>query len=143
MVSAHERTGAPVCTSARWLARTDGSVMAKCGDNDGQQHADTSTIFVTRAAFHLLPLWSLIPRELAPIGDRVWFMLAMASRVERTHCEQATVFYRTRYAAHYRALGETPPPEAKEVPDLPPGEYRMELPALRLGLQIDNTRPPA
>jgi glycosyltransferase involved in cell wall biosynthesis len=139
MIETHQKTGAPLVVAGRWIARVDGSVMARCADNDGETHADTSTILVTREAFHLLPLWSLVPKELAPISDRVWFMLAKTSKVQRAFSSHPTVFYRTRYAAHYRAAGETPPPEAKEVPNLPPGDYRIELPQLRLGLQIDNT----
>lgn len=141
MVALHEQSGAQLCTTSMWLARIDGTLMAQCADTDGENHADTSSIFVLRSAFHLLSLWSMIPVELAPIGDRVWFMLAKTAKVQRAHNKRPTVFYRTRYAPHYRAAGEEPPPGAKETPDLPPGEYHIELPALRLGLQIENTRP--
>jgi glycosyltransferase involved in cell wall biosynthesis len=137
MLALHGSSGAPICTASRWLARLDGTVMGVCKESDGEQLADTSTLFIAKPAFPLLPLWGLLPKSLAPIGDRVWFMLARASKLPRAHNPEPTQFYRTRYAAHYRAIGEAPPPEAKEVPDLPPGDYHLEFPALRLGLQID------
>lgn len=139
MTELHLQTNAPICTAERYLMRVDGTLMGKCLESNGREFADTSTIFVTRAAFPLLPMWALMPKSLSPIGDRVWWMLAVASKLQRAHLPEPTGYYRTRYAAHYRAIGETPPPEAKEAPDLPPGDYHMEFPAMRLGLKIGTT----
>lgn len=137
LVRLHESSGAAICTASRWLTRLDGTLIGKCGDSNGEDLADTSTLFVTRQAFPLLPMWGLLPKTLASVGDRVWWMLARQSKAPRAHCDEPTVFYRTSYAAHYRAIGEAPPPGAKEVPEIPPGDYIMEFPGIRLGLQIE------
>ncbi len=136
MVALHEASKAPICTASVTLVRVDGSVMPIASENDGKRHVDTSAIFVTREAFALLPLWALVPKELAQMGDRVWWQLAKSSGFPRAHCAEPTVFYRTRYAAMYRALGEPLPADAKEMEELPPGLYQVRVPAMGASFQV-------
>jgi hypothetical protein len=128
MVALHEASKAPICTASVTLVRVDGTVMPVAGENDGKRHVDTSAIFVTREAFPLLPMWALVPKELAQMGDRVWWQLAKSSGYPRVHCTEPTVFYRTRYAATYRALGEPLPADAKEMEELPAGSIKCACP---------------
>lgn len=119
MVALHKTSGAPICTATRLICRVDGSSMYRCEESDGEKHVDTSCLFVTRAAFWLLPFWAFVPPSLSATGDRIfWSMVKSSPQLERAHCRRSTVHYRSRYAVHYRAIGEEPPPEAKD--NLPP-----------------------
>lgn len=132
MVALHSESGAPVCTASLLGRRLDGSLLYRNGENDGERHVDTSCFFLTRAAFSLLPLWALIPRELAGVGDRVFWAMVKASGLQRAHCHVSTVNYRTAYAVDYTSRGEEPPPGCKPVTQLPIGDWSFDLPAVRL-----------
>ena len=72
MVNLHRSTRAAVCTASRSIHRLDGSFMyADTQECDGRSLVDTSCLFITRTAFRLLPIWAMMPRELAPICDRI------------------------------------------------------------------------
>jgi len=136
MLRLHCETGAVVCTAGQSIARVDGTPFNLKSESDGDKHADTSTIFVTREAFPLLANWALIPPELAAVGDRVWWLLAKASGYKRAHSELETVFYRNRHAAQYRALGEVPPAGTKEFPVMKAGKFSIRVPAMSLDFEI-------
>jgi hypothetical protein len=104
--------GAVICTSNRTLHRLDGSLLYCDLTNDGEAHIDTSCIFLGRRAFRLVPLWSLMPRQLSPQCDRVFWLGCRGSNLPRAHSRETTVAFRTRYAAHYEYCRETPPPGA-------------------------------
>lgn len=114
LIRLHERTGADVCTASRTICRVDGSPMFFDEENDGAAHVDANCFFVTRPAFHLLPFWAFIPMLAATYGDRVFWQIVKNTPTSLAHSEARTVNYRSRYAVHYRAIGETPPPDAKE-----------------------------
>lgn len=114
MIALSQRTGASVCVAARSLHRLDGSLLDAHGEpSDGATHVDTNCLFLTSAAFRVLPLWALVPRALHPIDDRiVWAaILALGLRVARWNAP--TVHYRTAFRIHYEERGEAPPPGAK------------------------------
>jgi glycosyltransferase involved in cell wall biosynthesis len=136
MVELHEKTGAPICTSSLTTVRVDGTPFAVPDDSDGEKHADTSTLFVTREAFPILPSWALVPHELGPICDRIWWHFAKASGYRRAHSPSRTVFYRNRYAQQYRLIGEAPPAGCKELPRLDPGRYSVRVPAHGMDCEI-------
>lgn len=122
MVALHDATGAAVCTTSRMICRVDGTAMFVDQENDGDRHVDSNCFFFTRAAFYLLPFWAFVPPSHAAIGDRVfWQIVKRAPGLVHSHSLARTVKYRTRYAVHYRATGEQPPPEAKEAPPAPAG----------------------
>jgi hypothetical protein len=110
MVALHERTGAAVCTATRDLFRLDGSYMATCLTSDGQQHADTNTLFLTRAAFPLIPRWVTIEPDEHPIGDRIFWLAVKDSGLPRAHEARPTVCYLATHAGFYLAMKEPVPP---------------------------------
>jgi hypothetical protein len=139
MVRLHSETGAPLCTGTLSIMRLDGSAWEGLrGESDGDNHADTSALFLTREAFPLLLNWALVPPELANIGDRVWWQLAKSSGYKRAHLELATVFYRNRYAQQYRLRGEAVPDGSKELPTLKPGSYAVRVPAMEMDGEISS-----
>ena len=81
-------------------------------DEDANQHVDTSCWLVFRPAFALLRAW-LMPKVLAPIGDRIFLQKAAHDRFQRFATGNRTVNYRTLYAGHYRSAGAPVPAEAK------------------------------
>jgi hypothetical protein len=114
MVDLHGKTGAAVCTASRTIHRWDGSLMfVDQNDSDGKRHVDTSCLFLTRAAFHVLPLWVMMPKELGPVCDRVMWQAICARRISHAHHTQPTVAFRTQYQFHYDLLKETAPPGTK------------------------------
>ncbi|MFT3766514.1 MAG: glycosyltransferase [Minicystis sp.] len=115
MVALHRRTGAQVCVAARALHRLDGSLLRPRGEyTDGIEHVDTNCLFLTSAAYRVVPLWGLIPKHLHLLGDRlIWSAVrALGYRVARW--TKPTVAYRTAFRVHYEEEGETPPPGAKD-----------------------------
>jgi hypothetical protein len=92
-------------------------------------HVDTSCLFFLRGAFSVLPHRAMMPRRLSPACDRVLERGLAAARVERP-----TVHL---YAAHYRAVGETPPPGA--TPSVPVHDAGLAQLAAETG---ERDRPP-
>jgi len=81
-------------------------------DEDTNRHVDTSCWIIFRPAFSLLRAW-LMPKVLAPVGDRIFMQKAAHERFQRFATDNRTVAYRTRYAAHYQAAGAPVPVGAK------------------------------
>ena len=114
LAALHAKTGAAVCTSARTIHRGDGTFMYRdTAGSDGETFADTSCLFLTRAAFRLAPLWAMMPKALGPVCDRMIWKAIVARDLPRAHTGQATLAFRSQYAAHYRHINEDPPPGAK------------------------------
>jgi hypothetical protein len=135
--SAH---GDDVVVAHRRIVRPDGSVM-NIAENPG--HVDTNCVWLTAGAFHLAHFW-LMPAQLAPIGDRVYYAMLQANGVTLRHTGHKTVNYTCQYAAIYRGLGEMPPPGAKESVDVGPiwlwltglSEREQRLVQLRCGVDL-------
>ena len=83
-------------------------------EEDANQHVDTSCWIVFRPAFALLRAW-LMPKVLAPIGDRIFLQKADHDRFQRFATDNRTVNYRTLYAGHYHSAGAPVPAEAKST----------------------------
>lgn len=114
MVDLHRASGAPVCTATRSIHRLDGSLMyVDFNESDGRDHVDTSCLFLTRPAFDVLPLWAMMPKQLAPNCDRIAWSAIRGRRYQTAHCAEPTVAFRTQYHCHYQAVRETPPPGTK------------------------------
>jgi glycosyltransferase involved in cell wall biosynthesis len=109
LAALHRKTGAAVCASGRTFHRLDGSLMPIQERGDGAAFVDTSCLFLTREAFRLVSLWALMPKQLSPICDRVFWQAVVKGKISRAQTGLATAAFRTRYAAHYRALREAPP----------------------------------
>jgi glycosyltransferase involved in cell wall biosynthesis len=109
--------GADLVVAKRRLVRPDGSDFHLAEEPD---HVDTSCWWFQPGSYHLLSLWVTIPREMTPIGDRVFSGLIDASRLTRAQAAKVTVNYTCMWEGVYRRFGETPPPGAKPDIDLPP-----------------------
>jgi hypothetical protein len=125
MVALHRATAAAVCTATRTINRLDGSLMyTDLLESNGREHVDTSCLFITRPAFRVLPVWGMMPPQLGPLCDRVMWGAIRGHRFTTAHNPQPTVAFRTQYEAHYRAIGEPPPPGAKSNADSTGVAYR-------------------
>ena len=83
-------------------------------DEDANQHVDASCWMVFRPAFSLLRAW-LMPKVLAPIGDRIFLQKAAHERFRHFATDNRTVAFRTQYAGHYQAAGVPLPTGAKST----------------------------
>jgi glycosyltransferase involved in cell wall biosynthesis len=108
-VAAAAGADADAVIARRRFVRYDGSVMDITDEPD---HVDTSCFWLHTGALHVAPFW-LMPSQLAPICDRVYYAMIKARRVKLGYVQNATVNYTCQYATLYRALGEPPPPGAK------------------------------
>ena len=114
MIFLHQESGAIVGTSTRSVHRLDGSLMyVDESESDGSVYADTSCLFLTRPAFKLLPAWAMMPKEMGPLCDRIFWELIQGNGYTCAHYPLPTVAFRTQYQVHYEAIGEVPPGGAK------------------------------
>lgn len=100
----------------RRFCRPDGTPMPVAGE-DVRTHVDTSCFFFLRGAFHLLPVWALMPAAAGPVCDRVFYQAIRQRPMAVATTRLTTVNFLCRYAAIYQALGEEPPPGAKPNAD--------------------------
>lgn len=121
-----------IATSSRLICHEDGRTLGVDGECDGVRHVDTSCFLFRPKAFGILAHWSLIPRPLSPLCDRVFWKYAQAlignQMLTHAHSADPTVHFRSRYEQHYRAAGLEPPPGAKAQIKIPSGEYRLPFP---------------
>ena len=118
LVALRNETGAAVCTSQRNLHRLDGTFLSACWESGRDTFTDTNCLMLIGPARELSVAWAYVPAALHPIGDRIVWSWIAKSRWPRAHGDFRTVAYRTRYAHHYRALNESPPPGAKLAKDV-------------------------
>jgi len=109
--------GADLVIAKRRFVRPDGSDF-HLAEEPG--HVDTSCWWFQPGSYHLLSFWVTMPREVTPIGDRVFSGLIEASRLKTSETGKITVNYTCMWEGVYRRFGETPPPGAKPDIDLPP-----------------------
>jgi hypothetical protein len=83
-------------------------------DEDANQHVDTSCWIIFRPAFSLLRTW-MMPKVLAPVGDRIFLQKTAHERFRRFATDNRTVAFRTKFAGHYKAAGVPVPAEAKST----------------------------
>ncbi|MBL8492342.1 MAG: glycosyltransferase family 2 protein [Rhodocyclaceae bacterium] len=106
--------GFDVITARRFFVRPDGSRLP-VADEPHDRHTDTSCYLILRGAFPVTPLWALMPRPFSVIGDRVIWRAILARGCKVGHLPRESVGYRSLWKAHYAALGEDPPADAKEI----------------------------
>lgn len=94
----------------RKFVRPDGSILPLPDEPD---HVDTSCFFLLPGAYFVAPYWNLMPREVAPLCDRIFFdnIRGLPLRVAKNETE--TVSYLSTWEVHYRILNEKPPENAK------------------------------
>ncbi|MFO0588377.1 MAG: glycosyltransferase family A protein [Polyangiaceae bacterium] len=119
MCDLHSDTGAQVMIAARSLHRLDGTLLRAGGEaRDGVDHVDTNCLFLTSAAFRMVPVWAMMPKRLHLAGDRLVWSTIQALGYQIARAEKATVHYRTGFRVHYEECGETPPEGAKDATDV-------------------------
>ena len=96
----------------RIFRRPDETVMA-VADESIDTHVDTSCFFFLKGSYHILPIWALMPKAASPVCDRVFYQAIRQRRLIAAVTTRPTVNFHCRYESAYRALGETPPPDAK------------------------------
>jgi hypothetical protein len=129
------RTGADVVTTGRRLVREDGSVIPfELAEDLSGAHVDTSCLFLLFGAFHALPRWALMPKPMAMLGDRYFVQSLRAEALKEARVHAQTVNYQCGFADVYHAVGEPPPPFAKD------GLPMERLSRWRQTLQADDLR---
>lgn len=106
-------TGSAHCdyvVAQRRYCRPDGTIMPML-DEDG--HVDTNCYFFLRGAYSLIPFWALMPREVSPICDRVFWKMLSERPLQQARVSFPTVNYHCLWESHYRVLAEPPPSGAK------------------------------
>jgi len=110
-----EESGAHLLVLKRRFLRSDGSVMPYTAPGDeALTTIDTNCYFFARAAFPTALKWTLVPRELSFMGDRVFRSVFVSAGHPVAVAREATVGYTSMIAATYRAVGEEPPPGCRD-----------------------------
>lgn len=138
LVALAGKTGAVTLSTRRAFHRLDGTYMACCTTSNGEEFSDTNGVMVLRQAAHLLATWAVMPKQLHPVGDRVFWQQVRSSAVLRAHHPQPTVAYRVQHKGIYHDLKEPAPPHAKDAPAISAAvqaakDAGLQLPALRWG----------
>jgi tetratricopeptide (TPR) repeat protein len=94
----------------RNLCRLDGSVM-DIADPPIATHVDTSCFFLLPRSYQIIPHFALMPIELSPICDRVFYWALKAEKLKPQVVRERTVNYYSKWPDHYRKAGDTPPPD--------------------------------
>lgn len=118
--------GCDYVIARRRFVRPDGSTLPI---EEERNHVDTSCFFLLPGAYFIAPYWNLMPREVAPLCDRIFFehIRGLALRVAEN--QMKTVNYLSTWESHYRFLNERPPENAK--PNIDSGEIILWMNALR------------
>jgi hypothetical protein len=102
----------------RDFVRDDGSVLPmRNSEDDVAGHVDTNCYFLLRGAFHTIPRWSLMPKPLAIVCDRIYRVILEHDQLRRARTATVTVNYLCTWRGPYEANGETPPDFAKSYVD--------------------------
>lgn len=76
---------------------------------------DTNCLFLLPPAYPVIARWALMPRPLAPIGDRIVHAALIRMGLTAVRTAAPTLTYVSRWAEHYRAAGRQPPDDAKAL----------------------------
>lgn len=102
----------------RNFCRPDGSVMPVV-DEPVEHHVDTNCFFFFPGAYHIVPYFGTMPRELSPVCDRIFFLSVRHRGLRGVETGQVTVNYHCLWEAVYHNIGELPPPGSKPNIDGP------------------------
>ena len=109
-----ERSGADWVAARRHLRRDDGSrIDFRIDEDENFSHVDTNCYFVLFGAFYTLPRWALMPKPMAIWCDRFYLASLRRDGLREAHTDTATVNYLCTWAGIFQAIGEQPPPYAK------------------------------
>jgi hypothetical protein len=98
--------------------------------DDHAGHVDTSCMLLAGEALAMAPAWRAFPRELSPIGDRVFAGMLRARGFEAAHTGALTVRYTVAEARYYAVAGIPAPPNVRPpIPIAPIGTWHRTLSA--------------
>ena len=128
----------------RNLCRPDGSVIP-VEDAPISLFVDTSCFFLLPGSYHMIHRFGLVPFQLAPICDRVFFASLRQEKLVAEMVMEKTVNYHCLWPAVYRNAGEVPPPDATKRVDYEPmrrwleslNPREREIVRRRCGLTVD------
>lgn len=121
MVGLAASASAAVVAARRMLRSPEGAILGvDTFDSDGDEFCDTNCVFLTLTALDLVVEW-LMPKDLAVVGDRVFWERVRRSGFKRVASDLPTVNYVTDWAAHYERFGLPVPPNAKKMTEDPGG----------------------
>lgn len=104
---------APWARSARTLHLPDGRMLPGMQSDDHAGHVDTSSMLLTGGALAMASAWRAFPRELSPIGDRVFAGMLRARGFEAVHTGAMTLRYTVAEARYYAVAGVPAPATAR------------------------------
>lgn len=96
----------------RHLRRPDESIIP-VADEPAVEHVDTNCFFFFPSAYHIVPYFGTMPKELAPVCDRIFYMAVRNRGLRAAFTNSATVNYECLWEVIYQAIGEDPPKGAK------------------------------
>lgn len=103
--------------SRRFFRRPDETIIP-IGDEPIEKHVDTNCFFFLPGSYHTLHFFSGMPRELAGVGDRLFYIALKAAELNFAVVPVASVNYHCMWAPIYEAAQEIPPVGAKPNLDL-------------------------
>ena len=119
--------------SGRTLHLPDGRLLPSLDPADGRSHIDTSCMMFAGDVASMASVWSVYPRPLSLIDDRLVGRILHA-RGMRFACTGAlTTRYTVNFAYVYEALGLPVPDDARPAFDIAPASrYLASLDAARM-----------
>ena len=97
-----------VVISGRKIVLDDGSLLSAAPEDVEKHFADTSTLCLFNRAYRSLPLWALMPSELAPICDRVIYECLKMLPLKLHWHSEPTLMFESHYSNHYRIANKSP-----------------------------------
>jgi hypothetical protein len=101
----------------RHMRRPDETTL-KTVEDPIAEHCDTNCFFLLPGSYHIVPHFLLIPPQLAPICDRVFYRALRERKLTAVMLKKKTVNYHCLWEYAYRQAGETAPPNAKPNLDI-------------------------
>lgn len=111
MAAAQGRRAAMVAARRRFVLPDGTPVDA----DDTPGLVDTNVMLLLPRVYPLLSRWTLIPKDMSGVGDRIFHAAVVAQRLRIVTTDRPSVTYTSRVAAHYRAAGRTPPADARDM----------------------------
>lgn len=129
LLDLHNSHGVEVCCSFRNYYDLEGNLMAgvREQDEDACTHVDTSCFLIHKSAFRSAYVWTSMPKELAPICDRIFYYGLKHARYKIGHSRRRTVAFRSQYAFHYQLAGRPIPVGAKTSVGALPMKWLLTL----------------
>jgi hypothetical protein len=116
--TAASRPGTDFVVVRRHFRRLDGSIMP-IEEEPAARFIDTNCFAFLPGSYQVLPVWALMPPQMAPLCDRVFSVALHAHGLAGLAItDRVTVNYECRWESFYHGIDEPPPPGA--VPNINP-----------------------